>query len=88
MKADMLGSSTQCVAGESLTFSEFTCSAKLGNVTEAGFPSGPKEMMGCMICGINDRLTIGWKLSLQLMSGGVANWFGGILLIVVLINTF
>jgi len=83
MKSGSLGSSTQCVAGESLTFSEFTCSAQLGEVSANSFPSGPKEMMGCMICGINDRLTLGWKLSIQLMSGGISNWFGGILLIVV-----
>ena len=39
--------------------------------------------MSCMICAINDRLTIGWKLSIQLMSGGLANWFVGLILIVV-----
>lgn len=32
-----------------------------------GFPSGPKEMMECMVCSVNERLNFGFKIGLQIM---------------------
>ena len=33
------------------------------------FPSGPREMMDCMICAVNERLTLGFYLSFKVMAG-------------------
>ncbi len=32
-----------------------------------GFPQGPKDMMECMICAVNERLNLGFKLSYTVM---------------------
>lgn len=85
LKSGESGTITQCVAGEALTFQAMTCSASLGDVSEGGFPSGPKEMMGCMICSINSRLSLGYALSTKLMSGGLMNWLSGLILAFVFI---
>lgn len=33
------------------------------------FPDGPRTMMDCMICAVNERLTLGFYLSFRVMSG-------------------
>lgn len=33
-----------------------------------GFPNGPKEMMECMVCAVNEKLNFGFKLGLQIMA--------------------
>lgn len=46
-----------------------------------GFPSNIREMMGCMICAVSDRINLGREVSLIVMSnGGLMPFFIGILM--------
>jgi hypothetical protein len=48
-----------------------------------GFPEGPKQMMMCMICSINQRLNLGFALAFEVMSApGLMSTIIGILVIV------
>ena len=73
--------SSQCVAGENIPYQNLSCSAtNLGSVSSSGFPSGPVEMMKCMICSISSRLSLGFRLGVQLRAGTPADWIAGALL--------
>lgn len=39
------------------------------SIETLSFPSGPREMMDCMICAVNERLTLGFYLSFKVMAG-------------------
>ncbi len=45
------------------------CSALSGSLefSDGKMPEAPKQMMGCMVCAVNDRLSSGYNISLQLM---------------------
>ena len=74
----------QCVAGEFLEYKTLSCKATLGQVTTTAFPSGPVTMMKCMICAINSRLSLGYKLAwIMRNSGGVVPWLMAVALIVI-----
>lgn len=40
----------------------------MGEASLTSFPSGPKEMMECMICAVNERLSLGFFLSFKVMA--------------------
>lgn len=40
----------------------------MGSASLTAFPSGPKEMMECMICAVNERLSLGFYLSFNIMA--------------------
>jgi len=50
------------------------------DATLLGFPNGPKELMECMVCSVNERLNFGFKLGLQIMSEiGIMSFICGII---------
>ena len=54
-----------------------------GNATAslAGFPDNIREMMGCMVCAVSDRIRLGSDISLIVMStGGMMPFFIGLLM--------
>ena len=51
--------------------------------TLAGFPASPMKMMNCMICAMNERMSIGNYIAFRVMHAeGWANFFNGIILLV------
>jgi hypothetical protein len=60
---DNVGSTMICKAGD-LT------SANAMKAGSAGFPSAPKEMMSCLVCGVNTKLSVGFPIALKVMRGG------------------
>ena len=59
------------VLGESINNSRpLMCSAPAvgkASIENLSFPDGPRTMMDCMICAVNERLTLGYKLSFEAM---------------------
>ena len=59
------------VLGESINNSRpLMCSAPAvgkASIENLSFPDGPRTMMDCMICAVNERLTLGYKLSFESM---------------------
>lgn len=59
------------VFGESINNSRpLMCSAPAvgkASIENLSFPDGPRTMMDCMICAVNERLTLGYKLSFESM---------------------
>ena len=57
------------VFGESINNSRpLMCSAPAvgkASIENLSFPDGPRTMMDCMICAVNERLTLGYKLSFE-----------------------
>ena len=46
------------------------------------FPSGPKEMMNCMVCALSDNLNFGMKLAFQMLqTSSFTSWLVGILVL-------
>lgn len=61
------------IFGETITGSNpVMCSAPgvgKASIESLSFPDGPRTMMNCMICAVNERLTLGFFLSFQVMAG-------------------
>lgn len=74
------------VLGTTVTFQEnLICYA--GESTKAtmqsGFPSGPMEMMSCMVCSISERVGIGQRLAFEILTGGDNTFLGWIISVIV-----
>lgn len=67
--ADSAGNNTVTVFGETITAGyNVVCRANGSmNASLSGFPSAPREMMECMICSVNERLTLGNALAFEVM---------------------
>lgn len=51
--------------------------------TEAGFPEGPLKMMNCMICSVNERLSLGNYIAFKvMMSNGFMLMINGLILLI------
>lgn len=47
------------------------------------FPASPREMMGCMICAVNERMNLGYALSFKVMqTSGVMGFIIGLFILV------
>ena len=68
-----VGSSTISFFREDIPVSQpVICSASgvgAASLETLSFPDGPRTMMDCMICAVNERLTLGFYLSFRVMSG-------------------
>lgn len=67
------GGDSITIFGEKITGSNpVMCSAPgvgKASIESLSFPDGPRTMMNCMICAVNERLTLGFFLSFQVMAG-------------------
>ncbi len=67
------GGDSITIFGETITGSNpVMCSAPgvgKASIESLSFPDGPRTMMNCMICAVNERLTLGFFLSFQVMAG-------------------
>lgn len=82
---DAAGNNTVTVFGETITAgSSVVCRANgTMQASTSGFPSAPREMMECMICAVNERLTLGNALAFEVMKmpGFMATVIGLIVLV-------
>lgn len=80
------GEETLQVLGTSITVDKGAiCQAARGasEVTLDGFPEGPMEMMNCMICLFNERLSLGNYIAFRIMrSTAVMNVINGLILLI------
>lgn len=67
--ADTAGNNTVTVFGETITAgSNVVCRASGSmKASLSGFPESPRVMMECMICAVNERLTLGNALAFEVM---------------------
>ncbi len=67
--ADSAGNNTVTVFGETITAGyNVVCRANgTMQASLSGFPTAPREMMECMICSVNERLTLGNALAFEVM---------------------
>ncbi len=67
--ADAAGNNTVVVFGETITAGSNVVCRATGSMqaSTSGFPSAPREMMECMICAVNERLTLGNALAFEVM---------------------
>lgn len=67
--ADAAGNNTVTVFGETITAGyNVVCRANgTMQASLSGFPTAPREMMECMICSVNERLTLGNALAFEVM---------------------
>lgn len=73
------------VFGEEIVFKEPNVICKLGKdglqATLESFPGGIKDMMGCMICGVAERLELGRQVAaITMTSGGIMPFLVGLLI--------
>lgn len=72
------------ILGETITFNQPNVVCKLTEDMEAtltGFPNGIKDMMGCMVCAVADRLQLGRDVAYTVMwNGGVLQFVVGLLI--------
>lgn len=82
---DTTGQNTVTVFGETITggYSVVCRAAGTMKASLSGFPSAPREMMECMICAVNERLTLGNSLAFEVMKmpGFMATVVGLIVLV-------
>ncbi len=66
---DAAGNNTITVFGETITAGyNVVCRANgTMQASTSGFPTAPREMMECMICAVNERLTLGNALAFEVM---------------------
>lgn len=67
--ADAAGNNTVTVFGETISAGyNVVCRANgTMQASLSGFPTAPREMMECMICSVNERLTLGNALAFEVM---------------------
>ncbi len=82
---DAAGNNTVTVFGETITAGyNVVCRAEgTMNASLSGFPESPRNMMECMICAVNERLTLGNALAFEVMKmpGFMATVVGLIILV-------
>lgn len=50
------------------------------NGSRVAFPSGPGEMMSCLVCATNDRLQLGFLISKEMLGAtSITSWIAGII---------
>ena len=53
------------------------------NFDDVAFPEEPKKMMSCLICTVNDRMSIGMKLAFAVLKGGgIMTFLVGLMMII------
>ncbi len=79
------GQNTVTVFGEVVTGGQ-SIVCKINEKLDAdlsNFPQGPRDMMGCMICAVNERLTLGNKIAFTVMKeSGFLTFLVGLVLLV------
>lgn len=67
--SDAAGNNTVTVFGETITAGYNVVCRASGSMKASlsGFPTAPREMMECMICAVNERLTLGNALAFEVM---------------------